>query len=63
MKRMKRALTLILMTCNHVSIFNVVCECGKVQKDIGFKCTCRILVCTYTKNLKYMVFINVSIIN
>ena len=60
---MKRALTLILMTCNHVSIFNVVCECGKVQKDIGFKCTWRILVCSYTKNLKYRVFINVSIIN
>ena len=57
---MKRVLILILMTCNHVSILNVVCECGKVQKDIGFQYTCRILVCSYTKNLKYMVFINVS---
>ncbi len=40
-----------------------MCECGKIQKDMGFKCTCMILVCNYAKNLKYMVFINVSINN
>ena len=53
MKKMKRALRLMRMTCNYVSSFNVDL---KIQKNIGFICTCRILVCDYVRGLKYMVF-------
>ena len=50
----------LLIMCQYIMW---ICECGKIQKDMGFKCTCMILVCNYAKNLKYMVFINVSINN
>ena len=33
-----------------------ICECGKIQKNMGFICTCRILVCNHVKSLKYRVF-------
>ena len=63
MKKMKRALRLMRMTCNLRHYLMWICECGKIQKDMGFMCTCRILVCNYAKSLKYVVFINVSISN